>query len=160
MWIVVQDPLALGRHRTIRGVTGYGETLGDAGDREVADHQAFQRPPQAPAGELRTRLSRLTGVMAPHVTAAGAPVAPDRDQQDRGAPPQRLVRQLTDHAVASRAHAPAAAAPLVRLHDPAGQHRAAGLAALPHDLEAELAQAGERGQTRGSDGSVGHLRSS
>lgn len=67
----------------------------------------------------------------PHVPAAGAPVAADRDQQARGAPAQRLVRQPPHERVPRRAPTPTPAAPPVRLDDPTSQHRPVGLEARP-----------------------------
>ena len=95
--------------------------------------------------------------MAPHVPAAGAPVAADCDFQGRGTPAQRFVCQPPDHGVARRALAPAAATPVVGLDDPTCQDRTIGLEPLPGDFEAELVEAGERGQVRASEGSVRHV---
>ena len=57
--------------------------------------------------------------------------------------------------------AAAAAAPLVGLDDPAGQHRPIRLEPLPGDLEPELVEPAERGQVRAGEagvrGSVGHV---
>jgi uncharacterized membrane protein YkvA (DUF1232 family) len=123
----------------------------------VLAHDALQRPPQTRPGEHRPRLGRLRGVLAPHVPSPGAPVAADPDLQGRGAPPDRLVSQPADHGVTRGAFASAAAAPLVRLHDPARQDSSAGLEALPHDVEAELVQTSERGQVRARGGSARHV---
>jgi hypothetical protein len=129
------------------------EALGDPGHgRVMADHR-LKRPAQAPAGQLRPRLGGPGGVLAPHVPAVDAPVPANRDQQRRGPPPERRVPEPADHRVARRALAPAPPAPLVGLHDPAGQHRTIGLQALPDDFKAELVQAGEGGQVRTGEGS-------
>src|SRR5699024_4906569 len=112
---------------------------------------------QGAAGELGARLGREAGVLAPHVTTAGAPVAAHRDQQRGGAPAQRLVRQLASDGVARGALAPAPSAPAVIGHDAAGQHRPIGLQPLAHALQAEVIEASERGQVRGSEGSVRHV---
>src|SRR5699024_1614934 len=53
--------------------------------------------------------------------------------------------------------APAPSAPAVIGHDAAGQHRPIGLQPLAHDLQAEVIEASERGQVRGSEGSVRHV---
>ena len=42
-------------------------------------------------------------------------------------------------------------------HDPARQHRPIRLEALPDNLQAELVEAGERGQVRAGEGSVKHV---
>jgi hypothetical protein len=81
--------------------------------------------------------------------AAGAPVATDRDEQRRGTPPERLMRLPPGHRVPRRALAPAATTPTVRvvcLDHPAREDGALWFEALPHDFEAELIEACERGQ--------------
>jgi hypothetical protein len=91
------------------------------------------------------------------MTAAGAPVATDRDFQGRGTPAQRLVGQPPDESV-TRCSLPAATAtPSVGLNDPAGQDRPVWLEALSDDFETQLVQATERGQVRASEGSVRHV---
>ena len=114
-------------------------------------------PPQAAAGQLSSRLGRTRGVLPPHVPASAAPVAADRHLQHRGPPPQRLVRQPTDHTVARRALAAAAPAPLIRLDHTAGQDCPIRLKALPNNREAELIQPAERGQVEAGEGSVRHV---
>ncbi len=89
--------------------------------------------------------------------APGASVTADRDQQRRGTPAQRLVRQATRDGVARRSLAAAPAAPLIRLSDPAGQDRAVALEALPDNLKAKLIQPGECGQVRANEGNVRHV---
>ena len=112
----------------------------------------------AAARQLRPRLGRLAGVLAPHVPAAGAPVAADRDQQ-RGGPPARTARAP---AAGSRCPAGMPSQPQRRHHSirrrrpgtPAPPGRAQ---ALPGDLQPELVQAAERGQVRAGEGSVRHV---
>ncbi len=58
------------------------------------------------------------------------PVAADRDQQRRGSPAQPLVRQPPNHDVPGGALAAPAPAPLVGIHDPAGEDRLVWLEAL------------------------------
>jgi hypothetical protein len=48
------------------------------------------------------------------------------------------VGEPADHSVASHTLAPAAAAPLIRLDDPAGQHRTIRFDQLPDRFQAEL----------------------
>ena len=155
--VLDQDALAFGQHGAVGGVPGDRQGLGDPCDRQVADHQSLQRPPQATTGELRARFGRAIGVLTPHVGAPGAAVAAHRDLQDRGSPPQRFVREPAGHRVPGRALAPAAPTPLVRIGDPAGQDRTIGLEPLPHDHQAELVQPGERSQVRTGEGSVRHV---
>jgi aminoglycoside phosphotransferase (APT) family kinase protein len=115
-----------------------------------------QRPPQPAARQLRSRFGRLGGVLTPHVTAADAPVATDPDLPVRP-PPGRLGSQPPDHAVTRCTFATAAAAPLVRFDDPAGDHSAVRFEALPNGLQAELVEPAERSQIRASEGSAGHV---
>ena len=133
----------------------------DAGDAQVLADDALQRPAQSTARQLRPRLGGPAGVLAPHVPAAGAPVAADRDQQRRRAPPERLVRQPTDDAVPRAALASAATTPPVgvinRVCDPARQHRTVRLQMLSHHDETELVQTAERRQIRTGEGNVGHV---
>jgi len=70
---------------------------------------------------------------------------------------EQLVRQLPGDGVARHALAAATAAPLVGRSDSAGEHRAVGLEQLADDLQAEVVQAGERGQVRARKGSVEHV---
>ena len=93
--------------------------------------------------------------------ALAAAVAADRDQQRCRPPAERLVRQRPDHGVTREAFAAAASAPLIRLHDPAGEDRAARLQQLAGDLQAELVEPTERGQVRAGEprhrGSIRHV---
>jgi len=95
------------------------------------------------------------------MTALGAPVATDRHQQRRGAPAQRLVRQAPHNGVSCQALAAAASAPLVRLENPAREHRSTGFESLPSDDEPELVESAEGRQISaaedGHGGSVSHV---
>ena len=148
--IVDQDPLALLQHRVVGGVPRHPRTFGDPRDGQVRDHDPFQRPPQPPPRQPRARFGSSAGVLAPHMPALGASVAADRDQQDRRAPPERLVCQPPDHAVARGALAATAPAPPLiavgGLNDPARQDRPVGLEALTGHLQPELIQTAERRQ--------------
>jgi len=70
------------------------------------------------------------------MTTAGAPEPANRDQQHRGAPPERLVRQPARERVPRRPFAPTPTTPLIWFHDPARQDRMIGLQALPDGFEA------------------------
>jgi len=72
--VVDQDTLALGQDRVVGGVPRHLETFGDASDSQVLTHDPFQRPPQAPPGQLRPWFGGLAGVLTPHVPTPGAPV--------------------------------------------------------------------------------------
>ena len=155
--VVDQDPVPLGQDRGVGGVPGDRQGFSDPRDGQVRHHQGLQRPGQRPPGQLRPRLGRGAGVLAPHMPTPGAPVAAHRDLQDRGTPPERLVGQAPGDRVPGCARAPASSAPPVRRDHPAGQDRAIRLEPLPDDFKAELVQASERGQVRASEGSVRHV---
>lgn len=98
---------------------------------------------------FRPGLGGLGGVLAPHVTTAGALVPPNRDQQRGRPPPERLVRELPGHDVARRALATAATTPLIRCDDPARQDSPIRFEPLPGDNEAEFVEPSKRGQIWG-----------
>jgi len=126
---------------------------------------AYPQPgPARPGpGHHGPRPGRPGRVLAPHVLAGLAAEAADRDQQDRGAPPERLIRQPPGHADPHDALTTAAPAPAIRLicprigGNPAGQDRTIGLQMLPEDDKPEAVQAAERGQVRANEGNVGHV---
>ena len=118
------------------------ESFGDPGHRQVLTHDGLQRPPQAAARQLRPRLRRSAGVLAPHVPAPAALVAAQCDQQSRGSPAQRLVGQPADHRVPRCSFAAAAPAPPVGLDHAAGQHGPVWLQPLPDNSEAQSRQGG------------------
>ena len=158
--VLDQDTAAFGQDRVVRGVPRHPQPLGDAGHGEVLDHDGFQRPPQTTTRQLRPRLGRAAGVLAPHVPTTTASVAAHRHHQYRGTPAHRLVRQPPDHAVANGSFAatsPAPAISLVSVDDPAGKHRPIRCQTLAGDFEAELVKACERGQVRAGEGSVRHV---
>jgi len=69
--------------------------------------------------------------------------------------------QLPCHGVTCGALLAAAATPVVRLNDPAGQHSTIRLKSLPGNFEAEVIEPAERGQVRAGEaaptGSVRHV---
>jgi hypothetical protein len=144
--ILDQDALAFAQHRVIGGIPRHREAIGDPGHAQVLAHKGFQRPSQAATGQLGPRIGRLRAVLAPHMTAALAPVAADRDQQCGRPPPKRFVRQLTCHGIPWGALLTAAAAPRVVIGDPACQHRPVCLHSLTSHLQPVRAlQAARRG---------------
>jgi hypothetical protein len=149
-----QYPTSFTQDGIVGGVPRHRQAFGHAGHGEVLTHDRLQRPAQGPPRELRPRLGRPAGVLAPHVPAAGAAVAADRHDQDGGPPTQRLVGEASGHRVAGEALAAAPPTPLVVVDDPAGQHRAIRFQALPGHQQPELIQAAERGQVRAGEGSV------
>jgi hypothetical protein len=159
--IVDQKALPLGEYGIVGGVPRHGERFGDAGDGEVLDDQAFQSPPQAATGQLGSRLGGLAGVLPPHVAAAVAAVAAHRHLQGGWSPPERLVRQLTDHGPARDTMAATAMAPVVRFDDPACEHGPIRVQALTGHDETQLVKPAEHGQVRAAEsgipGSVVHV---
>lgn len=153
-----QDPVAFGQDRGVRGVPGHAESFSDSGHGEVLDHDPFQRPPQPPPRQPRSRLSRRTGVLPPYPAAARAFVATYADLQDRGSPPQRFVSQVPGHGVTHHTPAATLMAPVIRCDDPTRDHRAPSSDMLTDGFEAELVKTAEHGQIRGSEGSVVHSR--
>jgi len=155
--VIDQHPLPLGQDRVVRGVPRHRESFGDPGHGQVLTHQGLQRPPHPAPRDLLPRRGRLGRVLPPHVSAPVTPVAAHPDLQDRGTPPERFMGQPPGHRVPRDSLAPAAVAPLVRLHDPARQHRPRGFDSLPDDLESEVVQPAEGGQVGANEGSVGHV---
>ena len=160
--VVDQRALAFGEDGVVGGVPRHPEPVGDPGDGEVLHHQALQRPAQPAAGQLRPRLRGPAGVLPPHMPALAAAVAPDGDVQAGGSPPERLVRQPSDHGASRDALAAAAVAPVVGVDDPAREHGTIRVEALPGHDEPELVQAAEHGQVGAAEagirGSVSHRR--
>ena len=145
VWVVDQSSLAFGEDGVVGGVPRDSEPVGDPGHGEVLHHQAFQRPPQSTARQLRPRFGGAAGVLPPDVAAFAAAVAAHRDVQGGGSPPERLVRQPPDHGAPRDTLAAATPAPVVRVDDPAGEHRTVRVEALAGHDEAELVQAAEHG---------------
>lgn len=133
-----QHSLALSEDGVVGGVPRDPEPFSDPGHGQVPDHDPLRCPPQPATRQLRPRLGRQRGVLAPHVPAAGASVAPHRHFQHGGTPAQRFVRQAPDHGVPRYAFGPAAAAPLVRLDHPAREHRAIGVEPLADGFETQV----------------------
>jgi len=67
------------------------------------------------------------------------------------------VRQPAHHGTDRYALVATPTTPLIRLDDPAGEHRPAGLKPLPRHHQAELIDTAERGQVGTAEGSVGHV---
>jgi len=154
-----QHAPAFGQYRVVGGVPRDRKGLGDPGDRQVLAHDGLQRPGQRTTRQLRSRLGRPADVLAPHAPASGAAEATDRDQQCRGPPPERLVRQPPGHRVPRRSLASAATTPPVELArlDPTRQHRAIRLEPLTDHLQPELVESAERAKIRAHEGSVKHV---
>lgn len=89
--VVDQHPAAFGQHRRIGGVPANPETVSDPGNREVLDHERGQRPGQAAARQLRSRLRRLRHVLPPDPTAVRTPIATHSDHERCRPVPERGV---------------------------------------------------------------------
>lgn len=100
---------------------GHPQTSCDAGDGEVSHDQALHRPPQAAAGDLRSRFGRRRRVVPPDLPAAGATIAANPDQQDRGPPAERFVREAPRDSVPNDALRATFPGPRVRFGDAAFQ---------------------------------------
>src|SRR5664279_5134266 len=86
-------------------------------------------------------------------TIEGVPVATDRDQQCRGTPPERLVRQPTCQGVPRDALTPTPPAPVIGFAHPTRHHRTIRLQSLSDSDQTELLQAAERREIRTGEGS-------
>jgi putative transposase len=149
------------KDRIVGGVPRDVEPLGDPSHRQVLHHDALQRPPQPAPRQLRPRLRRPRGVLAPHVTTPRAPIATHRDLEPGRTPAQRFVCQTADHRVTSRPFTAASVTPLVRLDNHTGQHCTVRFEPLPHDGKAEAVESSKSGQIRAAEasrrGSVRHV---
>ncbi|SCQ47859.1 Hypothetical protein PFR_JS7-2_2326 [Propionibacterium freudenreichii] len=114
-------------------------------------------PTQSAPGQFRARLGRPSGVLPPHTPTPRTAVATHSHHQCHRSPARGLVGEATDHGVAGDPFAPTLATPPVIVHHPAGHLAAIREDSLAHHHEAEVIQAGERGQIGGSKGSVGHV---
>lgn len=157
MLIVDEDPASLLQDGGVGAVPGHAQTLSDPGDGEVLDDDAFQGPTQSAPGQFRARLGRPSGVLPPHTPTPRTAVATHSHHQCHRSPARGLVGEATDHGVAGDPFAPTLATPPVIVHHPAGHLAAIREDSLAHHHEAEVIQAGERGQIGGSKGSVGHV---
>lgn len=118
---------------------------------------AHQSPTQARRESFAERFGGFAGVLPPHVSTPGTPVATHPDQQRRRTPAHRLVRQPTRHHVPGRALRAAPPTPIIRFHHLAHQHRLIGCHFLADSSQAELIEPAKRGQVRRSEGSVEHV---
>ena len=155
--VVDQAPLAFREDGGVRGTPGHPETCGDAGDGEVVDDDAPQRPLQAAAGDLRTRRRCPRHVLPPRAPAVSAPVPAHPHQQGRRPVPERLVRQSTRDRVPRHALDTALPTPRVVLDDAAFDRGPIRLDQLADGDEAELVEAAERGQVRDRESRVEHV---
>lgn len=155
--IIDQYPPPFDEDGVVCGVPGHSQAGRDAGDGEVPDDEAFQRPPLCAAGDLRPRLGCARRVLPPDPAAAGALVSAHPDQQDRGSPPEGLMGETARHAGAHDTLRAALQAPRIRVNDPAFEHRPVGREVLADDAKAELVEAAEGREIRVVEGSVGRV---
>ena len=156
--IIDQDALAFGEDRVVRDMPGHVERFGDASDREVLADDRFQRPPDRCSGESAARLRRGAGVFAPDRPAVVTAKPADADKERCRTPAERDMREPPRLCPARDALAAATATERVPVGDAALQHRTVGSDLLAGDGEAVVVEDAERGQVRGSEGSVVHRR--
>lgn len=153
--IVDEHAPSFGQDRVVSGGPRHPEPVGRMSNGEVLDDDPFQRPPQSAPRQFRPWLSSTAGVLAPHVPAAGAPRTPDRDQQRRRLPPERLVCQPPGRAVVRYPFSSAPTTPASRgvgIEDSAREDSAIWLESLPDDFKSELVQAREGWSDQGRRG--------
>lgn len=149
-----QHSAGFSQDRIISGVPRHAETLCDACDGQMLTHDGFQRPAKPTPRQFRSRQSGLVGVLSPHTPTPITSVPDDRDQQRRGAPPERLMRQSSGHTVTGAAFTPAPMTPPVRVDNPASKNRSIRLDKLPGHFKAKAIKPAKRGQIRTTEGNV------
>lgn len=154
--IVDQHPLALGHDRVVRGVPRDPQTRGDPRHRQVLAHDPLKSPPQPAPRQPRPRLGRLARTLTPHVSTPRAPVPANHHLQHGRPPADRLVRQAPHHGVTRLTLTTAPATPLIRIADPARQHRTVRLKTLPSDHQAKLIHTAQRGHIGTAEGNARH----
>lgn len=91
------------------------------------------------------------------MAAIGAPVPAHVHFQHGRPPAERLVSEPTHHGVTRHALLAAAVTAVVRLHNPASDHRPCCFDQLPDRNQAQLIKTAESGQVRRREGSVRHV---
>ena len=155
--VLDQHPAALGQDGVVGGVPGHVQGLGDPCHSQMLSDQRLQRPAHRPVGQFRPRRGGGTGVLAPHLPALAASIPADLDLQYRWTPTKRGMRKPAGDRIPWTSFAPAPTTPLIRLQDPAGQHRPTRLQPLANNHQAEIVHPGESGQVRGRERSVRHV---
>ena len=98
--VVDQDPLAFGQDGIVRGVPGDIERASATRATVkcwTTSASSAQRRARRDSFAILGGAAGPAGVLPPHMSAVGALVAADRDQQRRGAPAERLVREPAGH---------------------------------------------------------------
>jgi len=161
--VLDQQLPAGGEDGVVGGVPRRTQPLSDAGDRESVDDHRLQRPQHRRPAQLRPRCRRRARVLTPHVPAASTAVAADRDVQDRRPPPHRDVRQPAQHGVPGSSLDTAATAPavalegVIRLEDPARQHRVVLADELAGDGQPHPVGQAERIEIRTVESRLSHV---
>ena len=162
-WVLDQQRPTGCEDGVVGGVPRRPQPVGDPGDRHAVDDHGLQRPQHRRPAQLRPGLSSRGRVLAPHVPTARAPVAADRDVQDRRAPAHRHVRQPAQHRVPRHPELPAPGAParplghVTGLHHPARQHRVIGADLLTGHGQPQPIEQAERIEIRTVESRVIHV---
>jgi len=141
--IVDQHALAFGQDRVVGGVPRHPDSINDTGQRQVLHHQALRCPAQPAAGQLRPRLRRLAGVLAPHMMTLAAAVAAGWWVATRTARAPTCGPRAARDTLAA-----AGMAPVVRLDHPARQQGTIRVESLASHDQPELVRAAEHRQVR------------
>ncbi len=155
--VIDQAAFALGDDRAVGRMPRHAQPRGHAGDGEVIEDDALQRPPHSASRDLRSRRRSPAGVFPPRPPAVHAPIPTHPNQQRGRSVPERLVREPPGHRVPRYAFGAAFAAPRIGFCDPALEHRTIRFEPLPGGFEAELVEAAERGQVNRREGSAEHV---
>jgi hypothetical protein len=155
--IIDQPLLPLSEDRGVRGVPRHSKTRGSTSNREVIEHERFERPTNPGAGDLCSFWRGLTGVFSPDFPAIRASVTTNPDLELGRAMPEWFMREVPGNRVAGSALGSAPATPWIGFAHSALNDRPVGLEVLSDRFESELVEAAERSQVRGVEGSVGHV---
>jgi hypothetical protein len=155
--IIDQPLLPLSEDRGVRGVPRHSKTRGSTSNREVIEHERFERPTNPGAGDLCPFWRGLTGVFSPDFPAIRASVTTNPDLELGRAMPEWFMREVPGNRVAGSALGSAPATPWIGFAHSALNDRPVGLEVLSDRFESELVEAAERSQVRGVEGSVGHV---
>lgn len=140
-----------------RGVPSDPERRRYPRDREPIHHQCFQPPADRGTSHLGSRPSSQLQVVTPTATTPATAIPGQANQQHRGAPTQRNMRQPTVHDPMPNTPTSAAMAPTVVANRDTLNHSTTSLETEPDRLQAEVGQAEEGSQIRTTEGSVEHI---
>ena len=143
--------------RGVRGVPSDPERRRYPRDREPIHHQCFQPPADRGTSHLGSRPSSQLQVVTPTATTPATAIPGQANQQHRGAPTQRNMRQPTVHDPMPNTPTSAAMAPTVVANRDTLNYSTTSLETEPDRLQAEVGQAEEGSQIRTTEGSVEHI---